>query len=143
MAYEYESATNEVYNAGVVRTPNVGEETSLRSYRGIPVLWADVLSDKDVVGGQVAQGFKASVGTPLQETDTAGVYEVATEMTDAVGFLLMATDAYDGPRMINVVKGGSVRTDIGALKELGEEDRATLADTLKGRYDATFQAIKF
>lgn len=141
--YEYESATDEVYNAGVVRTPNMGTEQGVRSYRTLPAIWADVLHDKDVVGGQVAQGFKARAGAPLAEAGTVGVYEVATDMASAVGILLMSTDAYDAPRQINVIKGGSVRTDIGHLADVDEAELTALADALKGRYDATFKAIKF
>lgn len=143
MAYTYESATDAVYNAGVVRTPQIGEEASLRSWHEDPPIWADVLHDKDVVGGQVATDFKAVFGTPLAETSTVGVYVEATDLADAVGVLLLSTDAYDGPRQINVVKGGSVRTDIGALAELDDTELGTLADSLKGVYSATFKSIKF
>lgn len=142
-AYEYESATEEAYNAGVVRAPHMGEPEGLRSFREPAPIWADVLGNKDVVGGKVEEGFKARFGTPLAETGTTGVYEEATDPADAVGVLLLSTDAYDGPRQINVIKGGNIRTDIGALAGRDEAALTALADALKGRYDATFKSIKF
>lgn len=141
-AYTYESATDQTYNAGVVRVPHMGDETGVRSYREDAPIWGDVLRDKDVVGGQVAEGFKAIFGTPVKMTTTLGVYEKVTVYTETEGLLLLSTDAYDGPRQINVVKGGTVRTDIGALSALNATQRGEVATALNARYDAKLNTIK-
>lgn len=55
----------------------------------------------------------------------------------------MSTDAYDAPRAINVVKGGNVNCEVGALKALSAIKRGDLATTLGGKYDADTKTLKF
>lgn len=137
------SGVTPVYNMGVHRVPGKGEG----EHKQVGVaqqLFADLLPNKDIVGGQVAKGFVADVGAPLKRV--GGLYEVAdieTEAEDIVGLLLLATDAFDGGRMINVVKGGTVKTKVGALRSLEDADYEALATALGGKYDATFNTIKF
>lgn len=141
-AFTYESATEQTYNAGVVRIPHLGDVTGVQSYREDAPIWGDVLRDKDVVGGQVAKGFKEIFGTPVKMTATLGVYEKVAAYTETEGLLLLSTDAYDGPRQINVVKGGTVRTDIGALAALSDTELGKVATALNARYEAKLKTIK-
>ena len=141
-AFTYESATDQAYNAGVVRVPHLGDVTGVRSYREDAPIWGDVLGDKDVVGGQVLKDFKAIFGTPVKMSATLGVYEKVAAYTETEGLLLLSTDAYDGPRQINVVKGGTVRTDIGALAALSDPNLVLVATALNARYDAKLDTIK-
>lgn len=133
-----------VYNAGVLRVPRgvkKGEDYNV----GAPVqIFADLLPDKDIVGGQVDEGFVGDAGLPLKRGATQGVYEAA-DLTaepaeEVAGLLLLATDAYDGPRTINVVKGGTVFANRGALKDLDPE---AVAEALGGSYDPFHETIKF
>lgn len=151
MATFEEAGTNPVYNIGVVRLPGLSTGPS-ESVGVMQQLFADLLPNKDIVGGQVAQGFVGDVGLPLAEVDgQTGVYEAApvggTEGAETygevAGLLLLATDAYDGGRVINVVKGGTVKTKVGALRAMGDAQLTALASALGGQYDATFHTIKF
>ena len=140
--FKYEDApTSPVYNAGVLRVPGLSVDGH-DSYGAIPTLWADLLPNKDIIGGQVATGFVATLGQPIKQGATPGVYVLADE-TNATGLLLMSTDAYDAPRAINVVKGGNVNCEVGALKALSAAKRGTLATTLGGKYDADTKTLKF
>lgn len=134
-----------VYNYGVLRTPGV--KTSSKPGAGaVPNLFADSLA-RDIIGGQVAEGFKATVGAPLKaKTATPGVYEVSTDTTDYAdvsGLLLHAVDAFDGARQINIVKGGTVNTKVGALAALDATKLGALAKALVGKYDPVLNTIKF
>ena len=148
MAITFESAgVDPIYNAGVFRLPGLGEGPE-SSYQGLEQLFADLLPNKDIVGGQVAKDFVGLVGTPLVGTGTEGVYAAAVYATGAYadgvdGLLLLATDAYDGPRQINVVKGGTVKTTVGALRAMNAAQLEVLATALGGKYDAVFNTIKF
>lgn len=133
------------YNRGVFRLPHVKTESHVGYLQ--EQLFADLLADKDIVGGQVAEGFVGTVGTPLVETgaDTA-IYTAATDpaaLTGVVGVLLLSTDAYDGPRFINVVKGGTIKTDLYVFRNWTPANFEALADELGGKYDQTFNTIKF
>ena len=140
--FNYEDApVSPVYNAGVLRTPGISTDKYV-SWGGIPTIWADLLPGADVVGGQVASGFVAELGTPVKTGASKGIY-VEADVATAEGLLLMSVDAFDGARQINVVKGGNVNCKVGALKALSAADRGTLAATLGGKYDATFETIKF
>lgn len=148
MAITFESAgVDPIYNAGVFRLPGMGEGPE-SSYQGLEQLFADLLPNKDIVGGQVAQNFVGLVGTPLVGTGTEGVYRASVYATGAYadgvdGLLLLATDAYDGPRQINVVKGGTVKTTVGALRTMNAAQLGVLATELGGKYDPVFNTIKF
>lgn len=130
-----------VYNAGVIRAPH-GVKKGEDKFIGAPVqIFADLRPGKDIVGGQVAEGFVGDAGAPLKNGTEPGSYEIAEVDTDEVaGLLLLATDAFDGPRMINVIKGGTVFADRGAL---ADEDPEAVADALGGSYDAVHKTIKF
>lgn len=130
-----------VYNAGVLR-PASGVKKGKDKFVGAPVqIFADLRPGKDIVGGQVAEGFVGDAGTPLKNGATPGMYEVAELGTDKVaGLLLLATDAYDEARMINVIKGGTVFANRGALADLDPEAVAT---ALGGSYDPVHETIKF
>ena len=136
------AGTNPVYNYGVVRVPGLSDGAS--KYVGaVEQLFADLL-EKDIVGGQVAKDFVGNVGLPLANTASKpGHYEAATTDADTVGLLLLATDAFDGPRLINVVKGGTVKTTVGALRGKTDAQLKTLAEALGGKYDAVLKTIKF
>lgn len=150
---EFEDAgISPVYNAGVMRVPQGTRAGADSGYGIIPGLFADLLTNKDIVGGQVATGFVGDVAQPLKQDGAnvghyvASVYDdtAGSEEYDSVdGVLLLATDAHDGPRFINVVKGGNIRTNIGALKDATAAQLGALATALGGKYDATFNAIKF
>lgn len=154
MAITFESAgVDPIYNAGVFRLPGLGEGPE-SSYQGLEQLFADLLPNKDIVGGQVAKDFVGLVGTPLVGTSTEGVYAAAVyddttpgsevySGDGVAGLLLLATDAYDGPRQINVVKGGTVKTTVGALRAMDATQLEVLAAALGGKYDAVFNTIKF
>lgn len=154
MAITFESAgVDPIYNAGVFRLPGLGDGPE-SSYQGLEQLFADLLPNKDIVGGQVAKDFVGLVGTPLVGTGTAGVYAAAVyddstpgsevySGNGVDGLLLLATDAYDGPRQINVVKGGTVKTTVGALRAMDATQLEVLAAALGGKYDAVFNTIKF
>ena len=147
MAITFESAgVDPIYNAGVFRLPGLGEGPE-SSYQGLEQLFADLLPNKDIVGGQVAQGFVGLVGTPLKATATVGVYVPSVFATgsydDVDGLLLLATDAYDGARQINVVKGGTVKTTVGALRAMNDAQLEALATALGGKFDTVFNTIKF
>lgn len=133
------------YNRGVFRLPGVKQGNRAGYLQ--EQLFADLLDSKDIVGGQVAEGFVGTVGTPLVETgpDT-GVYtalEGTTDFADVVGVLLLATDAYDGPRFINVVKGGCIKTNLYVFRDYTPENFEALATALGGKYDQTFNTITF
>lgn len=133
------------YNRGVFRLP--GAKSGNRAGYLQEQLFADLLDPKDIVGGQVAEGFVGTVGTPLEETGPAtGEYKPVadtTAFTGVVGVLLLATDAYDGPRFINVVKGGCIKTNLYVFREYTDEQFEALALALNGKYDKTFQTITF
>lgn len=143
MANFEDAGTNPVYNYGVVRVPGIGTGTG-KSAGAVEQLFADLL-ERDIVGGQVAQNFVGDVGAPLANTASKpGHVELAApNATEVAGLLLAATDAYDGPRHVNVVKGGTVKTTVGALR--GKDDAAlkALATALNGTYDPVFKTIKF
>ena len=139
-----DTGTSPVYNYGVLRTPGVKTSEKL-SAGAVPNLFADSLA-RDIIGGQVAEGFKADVGAPLKaKTGTPGVYEVsvAVDFADVSGLLLHAVDAFDGARQINIVKGGTVNTKVGALAALDATKLAALAKALVGKYDPVLNTIKF
>lgn len=141
----YETAgTTPVYNQGVLRTPGFTDWD--KENIGAPQnLFADLL-EKDIVGGQVAEGFVGDVGTLLaNDAGKPGHYIKAVEVdyTDVVGVLLLATDAYDGPRFINVVKGGTLNAKAGALRALDATKAAAVAAALGGKYDDVQKTIKF
>lgn len=143
------AGTTPVYNQGVLRMPEGIKEGTSR-VAGAPVqIFADLL-EKDIVGGQADTGFVGDAGAPLAHVaDKPGHYEVidtsagVTEGVAVAGLLLLATDAYDGPRHINVIKGGTVKTHVGALASLDDTNLATLATALNGRYDAVQKTLKF
>lgn len=152
MAITFESAgVDPLYNTGVFRLPGVadGDETSLQPMQQ---LFADLMSNKDIVGGQVDAEFQALLGTPLSPDGvTDGVYVAATYddggtntyTTDVAGLLLLSVDATGAARQINVVKGGNVSTKVGALAAMDATQLGALADALGGKYDAIFNSIKF
>lgn len=139
-----ETGVTPVYNAGVVRVPQGPRKGADKNIGYIPQLFADLLPNKDVVGGQVAEGFVGDVGQPLKNGVQPGTYVAVTDLVvdaaNVVGLLLLATDAFDGPRFINVVKGGTVFANIGALANF---DSAALASALGGDYDPIHETIKF
>ena len=140
------AGTTPVYNQGVLRMPEGIKEGTSR-VAGAPVqIFADLL-EKDIVGGQADTGFVGDAGAPLAHVaDKPGHYEVidtSGELGEVAGLLLLATDAYDGPRHINVIKGGTVKTHVGALASLDDTNLATLATALNGRYDAVQKTLKF
>ena len=139
----YETAgVHPVYNQGVLRTPGSGDWTK-EGIGAAEQLFADLL-EKDIVGGQVAKGFVGDVGTPLARGASEGVYvKAAADSSDAVAVLLLATDAYDGPRFINPVLGGTIKTKVGALRALDDAKLKALATALGGRYDKVQKTIKF
>ena len=144
MAIHEEAGINPVYNQGVLRTP--GNSKAQQSV-GIPEpdIFSDLLPNKLVVGGQVAEGFVAVAATPLQ-SDGEGVYTALTtvdESTEVSGLLLLSVDAYDGPRQINIVKSGNVRTDVGWFRGKTDDECEAVASALGGKYDADFSAIRF
>lgn len=141
------AGTTPVYNQGVLRMPEGIKEGTSR-VAGAPVqIFADLL-EKDIVGGQADTGFVGDAGAPLAHVaDKPGHYEVIDTSEgvsgEVAGLLLLATDAYDGPRHINVIKGGTVKTHVGALASLDDTNLATLATALNGRYDAVQKTLKF
>ena len=143
MATYNSPGTNPVYNVGVQRLSGFSDEET--GYGVIPWIFADLLPNKDIRGGQVAKDFHATAGTPLKETATPGIYEVADDWdTDTIaGLLLLNTDAYDGGRQINIVKGGTIRTDLVAFEGKTASELAALATKLGGVYDERFRTIKF
>lgn len=132
-----------VYNQGVLRTPTNGA-WSAETIGASEQLFADLL-EKDIVGGQVAQGFVGDVGTPLAHGATPGLYVKAdtTDFNDAVAVLLLATDAHDGARAINPVIGGTIKTKVGALRALDDTKLDALAAALGGKHDSVLKTIKF
>lgn len=146
MATYEEAGTDQIYNAGVWRVAGITPASTSRSIAAGEQLFADLLDNKDIVGGQVAEGFVGTAGTPLKRTATEGVYEAETDLVtfaDTVGVLLLAVDAYDAPRMINVVKGGTIKTTVLALKDLDDTELEALATALDGSYDPWHKTIKF
>lgn len=140
----YETAgTTPVYNQGVLRIPK-NDTVGTKENIGAPqTLFADLL-EKDIVGGQVASGFVGDVGTPLaHDPGKPGQYIKSDGDNPAVGLLLLATDAYDGARQINVVLGGTVKTQTGALRALNATELTTLATALGGKYDDVLKTLKF
>lgn len=141
------AGTTPVYNQGVLRMPEGIKEGTSR-VAGAPVqIFADLL-EKDIVGGQADTGFVGDAGAPLAHVaDKPGHYSVIDTSEgvsgEVAGLLLLATDAYDGPRHINVIKGGTVKTHVGALASLDDTNLATLATALNGRYDAVQKTLKF
>lgn len=141
--------TTPVYNQGVVRMPQ-GTVEGTSQVVGAPVqIFADLL-EKDIVGGQADEGFVGDAGAPLAHAEEKpGHYTVidtdaaAGTFTDVAGLLLLATDAYDGPRAINVIKGGTVKCWVGALAGLNDAALTSLATALNGRYDAVHKTLKF
>lgn len=141
----FESAgVTPVYNAGGLRVPGHGPTVD-KQYAGTDSIFADLLDNKDIVGGQVAANFVGDTGLPIKFS--SGTYVASVWTADAVdkvdGLLLAATDAYDGPRLINVIKGGTINTKAGALKGLNAAKLGALAAAVGGKYDATFNTIKF
>ena len=143
-----------VYNQGVLRMPE-GIKSGESRVVGAPVqIFADLL-EKDIVGGQADMGFVADAGAPLAHVaGKPGHYEpialvdaqddpITSFSGDVAGLLLLATDAYDAPRHINVIKGGTVKTWVGALAALGDDALESLATALNGRYDAVHKTLKF
>lgn len=146
MATYEEAGRDTVYNAGVLRTPGFRKPVDSQSIAAGEQLFADLLSNKDIVGGQVAEGFVGTVGTPLKRGSEVGVYEKETDLAtfaNTVGVLLLATDAYDGPRQINVVKGGTIKTTLAVFKDLDDTALEALATALDGVYDSWHKTIKF
>ena len=141
--FEQGGTARPVYNGGVLRVPGVGTEVD-KTFGAPEGLFADLL-EKDIVGGQVAKDFVGDVGTPLVNVaGKPGHYaKAAAALTTVDGLLLLAADAYDGPRQINVVKGASVKTTVGALRGLDAAKQEALATALGGKYDSVFKTIKF
>ena len=146
--FEGPATEQPVYNLGVIRTPNQGIDGAREI--GVPQqLFADLDTPKDIVGGQVAEDFRGLLGAPLKMT-SPGVYELSVvtagtpDTFDAVdGILLLSTDAFDGPRYINVVKGGKIKAWVGNFIGKDADYKAALATALGGKYDTQFNTIKF
>lgn len=136
-----------VYNQGVLRMPE-GIKSGESRVVGAPVqIFADLL-EKDIVGGQADKGFVGDAGAPLAHVASKPGHYSVIDTSEGVsgevaGLLLLATDAYDGPRHINVIKGGTVKTHVGALASLDDTNLETLATALNGRYDAVQKTLKF
>lgn len=143
MATYEDAGIDQIYNAGVMRVPGVQGLRDTRNIAAGEQLFADLIDNKDIVGGQVEEGFVGGVGTPLKRSADLGIYEAETDLdtfADTVGVLLLAVDAYDGPRLINVVKGGCIKTNLKALEGV---DLEALATALNGSYDPWHKTITF
>lgn len=151
--FEGPATEKPVYNLGVIRTPNQGTDGAREI--GVPQqLFADLDTPKDIVGGQVAEDFRGLLGAPLKRVvdSTTGAVTYALSVVTAGtpdtfdqvdGVLLLSTDAFDGPRYINVVKGGKIKAWVGNFIGKDADYKTALASALGGKYDVQFDTIKF
>lgn len=146
-AYQGPGTARPVYNVGVVRSPHMDPQPNARATGVLEIAFADLLPNKDIVSGVVAEGFVGDVLTPLTYNSDTGNYEASTYEGGAPqnvdGLLLLATDAFDGPRQINVIKGGNVKGWVGYFKGKDDAAKTAVAEALGGRYDSVRNTIKF